>query len=77
MLQNISEELDSALRRKAVKDGRPVDEVAVDALKTAFGLSNPDTKRRELSDLAGTWLEDSQFDAIMLEQDKVDTEAWR
>jgi hypothetical protein len=77
MLPNIPAELDAALRKKADAEGKPLDQVAVDAMRVGLGLAAAPIKRRDLSDLAGTWVEDPEFDKIMTEQDRIDPEMWR
>jgi hypothetical protein len=37
----------------------------------------PLPKRRDLSDLAGTWVEDPEFDAALEDQRRIDWELWR
>ena len=76
-LENIPADLDAALRKKAQAEGKPVDQIAVNAMKAGLGLTPEPIKRRDLSDLAGTWTEDPQFDAIMRDQDQIDPEMWR
>ena len=34
-------------------------------------------KYRDLSDIAGTWVEDPAFDEAMRDQDQVDPEMWK
>ena len=52
-------------------------EATVDAIKAGLTLMSAGPKVRDLSDLAGTWVEDPEFDATMREQDRVDPELWR
>lgn len=73
-LENLPQELDDALRSRAEKEGKSVSEVVVDALKVTFGLP---AKRRDLSDIAGTWVEDPEVDAALRDQDRIDPEMWR
>ena len=40
-------------------------------------VSGDPVKRRDLSDIAGTWVEDPEFDKAMAEQDQIDPEMWR
>lgn len=54
-----------------------MNQVAVEALRLGLGVSNGTGKYRDLSDIAGTWVEDPQFDALMREQDRIDPELWR
>ena len=56
-----------------------MNDVAVEALALATGnhQSAAPVKRRDLSDLAGTWVEDPEFDQIMKEQDQIDPRDWQ
>ena len=36
-----------------------------------------DERRRDLSDIAGTWREDPEFDNEIVEQDTIDPDLWR
>jgi plasmid stability protein len=76
-VENIPAELDAALRRKAQSEGKSVSQVALEMLRAGAGLSAQSPKRRDLSDLAGSWAEDPEFDKIMREQDQIDPEMWR
>jgi hypothetical protein len=75
-LENLPKEVDQALRALAEREGKTLNQVAVDALRSGLRLPY-EPKHRDLSDLAGTWVEDPRFDEIMREQDKIDTEMWK
>ena len=74
-IANIPRELEEALRRRASDQGKSLDQVAVEALSAGLGING--AKQRELGDLAGTWVEDPQFDRIIREQDQVDPDLWK
>ena len=76
-LENIPLELDTTLRRLAAAQGKPLEQVAVDALKVGLPASDGPVKYRDLSDLVGKWIEDPAFDAAIQEQDQIDPEMWR
>jgi hypothetical protein len=76
-LANIPLELDEALRKKAIAEGKALDEVALDAMRTGLGLSNGGAKLRDLSDIAGTWISDPEVEAALRDQDRVDPEMWK
>ena len=42
----------------------------VEALTASAGLSGEPIRYRDLSDLAGHWVEDPEFDRILAEQDQ-------
>jgi hypothetical protein len=49
----------------------------VDALVEGAGLSGAPQRRRDLSNIAGTWREDAGFDAAIVAQDQIDEDLWR
>ncbi len=44
---------------------------------TTDAAGNPLPKRRDFSDLAGTWVEDPEFDAALEDQRRIDWELWQ
>jgi hypothetical protein len=76
-LRNIPRKLDKALRAKAKAERKSLNQVVIEALQTGLGLNGEPRKYRDLSDIAGTWVEDPEFDAIMKEQDQIDPEMWK
>jgi len=44
---------------------------------TTDAAGNPLPKKRDLSDIAGTWVEDPEFDAALEDQSRIDWELWR
>ncbi len=76
-LRDIPPLLDSELRRRARAEGKSLNAVAVDALIRGVGLGAASVRRRDLSDVAGTWQEDRDFDAAIDDQDRIDEGLWR
>ena len=62
------------MRAKAKAEGKSVDQVALEAIKAGLGLSAGRKKKRDLSDVAGTWVEDPVFDEIREFHERVDPE---
>ena len=75
-LENLPPELDAALRQKAQEQQKTVGQVAVDAIKAGLSMMGGGPKVPDLGDIAGTGVEDPEFDAIMCEQDQVDPKLW-
>jgi plasmid stability protein len=67
-LDNIPEEVGDALRRRAEAEGKSVNEVAVEAIKTAMAGHDP-VRRRDLSEFAGSWISDPEVEAALRDQD--------
>lgn len=76
-LRNIPPAVDQALRRRARDRGATLNEVAVEALRVGAGLGGSPIRRRDLSDLAGKWVEDPEFDAAIADQHRMDPDLWR
>jgi hypothetical protein len=76
-LRNVPPAVDRALREKARREGRSLNEVAVEALKRALGLSDAPVKHRSLRAIRGTWRDDPAFDAAIADQDRIDPELWK
>jgi hypothetical protein len=76
-IRGIPPAVDAALRRKARRTGKSLNEIAVETLTEGAGLSAVPRKRRHLRDLAGTWKEDPAFDRAVAEQDVIDEDLWK
>ncbi len=75
-VRNVPQSLDAALRRSAREQGKSLNEVTIEALARGAGLTER-WRRRDLSDLAGTWQEDAAFESALKAQDMIDAELWR
>ena len=76
-LRNVPSRLDEALRLRARNEGKSLNEVALETLLLGLGLVGEPAKRRDLSDIAGTWAPDPAFDQALDEQRRIDPELWR
>ena len=76
-IRNIPKPLDQALRAKAKAERKSLNEVTLETLEVGAGLSGQPVKRRDLSDLAGTWVEDPAFDEAIREHDRINPEDWK
>ena len=69
--------LDAALRARARASGQTLNETVLQALIEGAGQTTARKKRRDLSDLVGTWKTDQEFDAAITAQDQVDEDLWK
>jgi hypothetical protein len=76
-LRNIPPYLDEALRSRAREEGKSLNEVALETLLAGMGLAGEPIKRRDLSDIAGTWVDDPEIDAALEDQRRIDSDLWR
>lgn len=74
-IRNISPQLDHALKARAKRAGKSVNEIALEALAQSVGLP---VRRRVLSPMPGAWSkrEAAAFDALLDEQRVIDRELW-
>ena len=76
-LRNVPEEVDRTLRERAHRERRSLNDVALEALRQGAGLARTPVRRRDLSDLAGSWVEDPETDRALEQQRRIDDELWR
>jgi len=75
-LRNIPEQVDKALRDKARRERRSINQVAIDVMARALGIKEGPAKQRDLADIAGS----GKFDSAMREeharQRQIDDDLW-
>jgi Zn/Cd-binding protein ZinT len=76
-IRNVPNYLDAALRVSAREQGKSLNEVAIETLARGFGLGQAQVRRRDLSDMAGSWKNDPAFERALAAQDTVDEEMWQ
>jgi hypothetical protein len=76
-IRGIPETLDAALRERARAAGKSLNEVTIEALVEAAGVSSAPRQRRNLDDIAGTWKADKAFDEAIAAQDEIDEDLWK
>ena len=76
-IRNVPEALDRELRERAKRKGISLNDAAVEAIKRGLGLAETVVIYDDLDDLIGTWKPDDEFDRVISEQDKVDSDAWQ
>lgn len=76
-LRKVPRIVDRALREMARREGRSLNDVALEALARGCGVGESPVRHRDVSDIAGTWQEDPAFDEAIAEQDVVDEDLWK
>jgi plasmid stability protein len=71
-IRNVPETLDAALRKSARREGKSLNEVAVQALARGVCLTESRSRQRDLSDISRTWRKDPEFDRALAAQDTID-----
>lgn len=75
-LRNVPTELDRALRNRARSEDKSLNQVALDVLMGALGLSAERKPQRDLSFLAGTWVSEPEVEQALEDQRRIDAELW-
>ena len=76
-LRDVPESVDRALRSRAAREHQSLNSVTLHVLSVGLGLSDQPRCLHDLDPLAGTWVEDPDFDAALRDMDSVDKELWR
>ena len=76
-LRNVPQDLDDALRERARREGRSLNDVALEALRRDMGLLGERSRKRDLSSFAGTWVEDPAVEEALSDQRRIDENLWR
>jgi plasmid stability protein len=76
-IRNISTVIDRALRERAKREGKSLNEVATEALARGLDLEGNPVRRRDLSAIAGSWIRDREVERAIDDQRKIDPDLWR
>lgn len=76
-IRGIPPAVDRALRQRARATRKSLNEAAIEALTEGVGVAAAPRKRRDLSDIAGTWVSEPEVEAVLAAQDQIDEELWR
>ena len=77
-IRSIPKAVDRALRERAAREKRSLNEVALEVMARGLGLiATAPVKRRDLSDLAGAWVKDKAVDQALADQRRIDEARWR
>lgn len=77
-IRNLPSHVDRALRERARRDGKSLNEAAIDALQRAFGLDGGvPPPVRDLQSFAGTWVDDRAQARALAAQRRIDPELWQ
>jgi hypothetical protein len=76
-IRGIPPAVDRAVRARAKASGKSLNEAAVEALAEGTGTLGLPRRRRDLTDIAGTWQKEKTVEAALAAQDLVDDDLWR
>ncbi len=76
-IRGVPKRVGTRLRERARKEGRSLNSVAVDALARGLGLDGEVHRFSDLDDLAGSWIDDPEFDRVIADMDRIDEAMWK
>jgi hypothetical protein len=76
-LRRIPKQIDAALRRRAKRERKTLNQAAVDALAEGLGLVREPERRRSVRDLVGARSKDPELESALEDQRRIDPELWR
>ena len=76
-IRGIPAAVDAAIRARARAAGKSLNEALVEALTEGAGVTDAVRRRRDLTDIAGSWKPEKAVDDALAAQDQVDEALWR
>lgn len=76
-IRKVPRRLNTALRQKAARDGVSMNSAAIEAMEKGLGLAHEPIRYHDLDHLAGTWVEDPEFDAAVAAQRRIEPDMWK
>ncbi len=76
-VRGIPRRLDVMIRRRAQQEGKSLNQIALEALQALVGMGRERIRYHDLDSLAGSWVEDPEFEEAIQAQDQVDLAIWQ
>ena len=76
-IRDVPSLVDRRLRETAAQYGNSLNAAALGAISKGLGVDFPPVAHHDLDDLAGTWVQDPEFDKAMNAMDRIDPEQWQ
>ncbi len=76
-LRNVPKDVDRALRSKARREGKTLNDATLEALADGLGLDQVPRRYRSVRDLLGARKPDPALDAALADQRRIDPELWK
>ena len=76
-INGISSRLDKRIRDLSRSEGKSLNETVLAILESGAGLSKVPIRYADLDHLAGSWINDPEFDKAIEEMDRIDPELWK
>jgi hypothetical protein len=76
-IRNVPRVVDRALRRRADRQAKSLNEVAVEALARGAGVEGESREHHDVDFLFGSWVEDPSVDRALADQRAIDEDVWK
>jgi hypothetical protein len=76
-IRNVPKVVDRALRRRADRQGRSLNEVSVEALARGADVEREAREHHDLDFLFGSWVDDPIVDEALAKQRTIDEDLWK
>lgn len=76
-IRDVPGAVDESLRRKSRTEGKSLNAVAIETLSAGLEISGQPICHNDLDFMAGSWVEDEDFDKAIAAQDRVDPKLWQ
>ena len=76
-VRGIPPRLDVMVRHRARQEGKSLNQIALEALQALVGMGRERIRYHDLDSLAGSWVEDLEFEEAIRAQDQVDPGLWQ
>ena len=76
-LRDVPPRLVVEVRERARREGKSLNQAALEAMAQGLGLSGSRPPRRSVDDVAGTWKSDAAVEKALADQDRVDPGMWK
>jgi hypothetical protein len=76
-IRGVPVSVDRVLRERSEREGKSLNDVALEALARGLDLGDQPIRHRDLGAIAGTWVRDREVDRVLEEQRSIDPDLWR
>jgi len=76
-IRRVPGRVDKLLRERATRYGVSLNQAALTALAQGLGIEEGAVVHHDLDDLAGSWVQDGEFDRAMAEMHRIDPALWQ
>lgn len=76
-IRRVPERVKQLLKELAKREEKSINQIILEILERGLGLAGEEIVYHDLDDLAGTWVDDPEFDKAIEEQHRIDPELWK